>query len=221
LTEKEESAEINDKTQGYHHGDLAETLMEAALLHIAANGTEHLSLRALARESGVSATAPYRHFPSKQGLLAALATRGFRQLEKATRARLDTAMGLEDRFMSVGQAYVDYAVSNPTSYQLMFGSVLADFSAYEELKQASIDCYSVVLEILGELILERGLNLTAVELGGVVWAGVHGISSLLIYKDAIPIDDDDSGSTPQASLAFLRQSPEAALEILFRPLLAS
>jgi hypothetical protein len=50
---------------------------------------------------------------------------------------------------------------------------------------------------------------------------VHGISSLLIYKDAIPIDDDDSASTPQASLAYLRQSPEAALEILFRPLLAS
>jgi AcrR family transcriptional regulator len=218
---KRESGQINNKTKGYHHGDLAETIMAAALLHIAANGTEHLSLRALARESGVSATAPYRHFPSKQYLLAALATRGFRQLEKATRSRLDTVRGLEDRFMSVGQAYVDYAVSNPTSYQLMFGSVLGDFSPYEELKQASIDCYSVVLDILDELIQERGLSLTAVELGGVVWAGVHGISSLLIYSNAIPIDDEDSVRTPQASLTYLRQSPEAALEILFRPLLTS
>ena len=54
----------------YHHGDLPETLMALALEHIAESGTEKLSLRALAREAGVSATAPYRHFPSKQCLLA-------------------------------------------------------------------------------------------------------------------------------------------------------
>ena len=209
----------NPEPHKYHHGDLAETLMEAALKHIAAEGTEHLSLRALARESGVSATAPYRHFPSKQCLLAALATRGFRELEQVIRAGLLPSMGLEERFMAMGGAYVNYAVTHPTSYNLMFDSVLGDFSSYGDLQEASVDCYTVVLDVLEELIEARGLTLTSVELGGVVWAGVHGLSSLLISKRTLP--DDDSTSTPQASLTYLHRNPEKALEILFKPLLES
>ncbi len=202
----------------YHHGDLAETIMEAALQHIAAKGTEHLSLRALARESGVSATAPYRHFPSKRCLLAALATRGFRELERETRAGLQSSLGLEERFIAMGHAYVNYAVSNPTSYKLMFGSVLNDFSSYEMLQQASIDCYSVVLDVLEELIEDRGMELTPVELGGVVWAGVHGLASLLIQKESM-ITNNNSNSRSQASLNYLHQNPDKALQILFKSLL--
>ena len=189
--------------------------MTAALAHIAAKGTERLSLRALARESGVSATAPYRHFPSKQSLLAALAIRGFRELGHEMRADLHTSMGLEERFMAVGRAYINYAVNNPTSYHLMFGSVLGDFSDYAELEQASGDCYSVVLDVLAELIQARGMELTAIQLGGVVWAGVHGLASLLINKTTIPGDGDVTVSTPRASLAYLHGNPEQALQILF------
>ena len=191
--------------------------MDAALQHIAAEGTERLSLRALARESGVSATAPYRHFPSKRCLLAALATRGFRELERATRGGLQSSMGLEEKFMAMGRAYVNYAVSNPTSYNLMFGSVLSDFSSYEMLEQASIDCYSVVLDVLEELIEARGMEITPVELGGVVWAGVHGLASLLIHQESMPIDHADS--TPRASLNYLHRNPDKALQILFSSLL--
>ena len=192
--------------------------MDAALKHIAAEGTERLSLRALARESGVSATAPYRHFPSKRCLLAALATRGFRELERETRAGLQSSLGLEERFIAMGHAYVNYAVSNPTSYKLMFGSVLNDFSSYEMLQQASIDCYSVVLDVLEELIEDRGMELTPVELGGVVWAGVHGLASLLIQKNSM-ITNTDSNSRSQASLNYLQRNPDKALQLLFRSLL--
>ncbi len=94
---------ISEAPAHYHHGDLAGTLMEAALQHIAAEGTESLSLRALAREAGVSATAPYRHFPSKQCLLAALATRGFKRLRDAMSTGLEPDMAVEDRFRAVGQ----------------------------------------------------------------------------------------------------------------------
>ena len=211
----------NPEPNRYHHGDLAETLMDAALKHIAAEGTERLSLRALARESGVSATAPYRHFPSKRCLLAALATRGFRELERETRVVLRPSMALEDRFLAMGRAYVHYAVTNPTRYNLMFGSVLDDFSSYDMLEQASIDCYSVVLDVLGELIAARGMELTPVELGGVVWAGVHGLASLMIHKGSSPADHDESISAPRASLTYLHANPEKALRILFGPLLDS
>ena len=68
----------------YHHGDLRTTLLRAAEAHIALEGTERLSLRALAREAGVSATAPYRHFDDRQALLVALATDGFDELAVVT-----------------------------------------------------------------------------------------------------------------------------------------
>ena len=208
---------ISEALAHYHHGDLAETLMEAALQHIAAEGTESLSLRALAREAGVSATAPYRHFPSKQCLLAALATRGFKRLRDAMSAGLEPDMAVEDRFRAVGQIYVGYALANPTSYNLMFGAVLADFSPYPELQRAASDCYQVVLDVLEELVAVRGIELTASELGGIVWAAVHGIASLLISKTAIA--EHGPSNNAQRSLAYVRANPDKALDTLFRSLL--
>ena len=64
----------------YHHGDLREVLLELAVEHIAAVGVERLSIRELARRAGVSATAPFRHFPDKLTLLGALALEGFTEL---------------------------------------------------------------------------------------------------------------------------------------------
>jgi AcrR family transcriptional regulator len=66
---------MSSKNKKYHHGDLRNTLLELAEEHLGKNGIDKLSLRALARDIGVSQTAPYRHFIDKNGLLAALATR--------------------------------------------------------------------------------------------------------------------------------------------------
>jgi AcrR family transcriptional regulator len=201
--------------RGYHHGELRETLMDAALASIAAHGTEKLSLRALAREAGVSATAPYRHFPSKESLLAALAEEGFRELL----GRFEAVAGephedLESRLLAIGMAYIEFALENPTRYELMFGSVLADFSGYDALQEAATGCYLVLYQILEEgLSPDRTPKLTPTQLGSVVWAAVHGIASLLIYhrsKDALEHPRD-----PMTSLQMIRANPEAALRILF------
>lgn len=115
--------------RGYHHGDLRETLLADALESIAEHGVEQLSLRALARRAGVSPTAPYRHFPSKRCLLAALMTRGFQRLEQAVRAGSDAADGDPyERLLGAGRGYLSFARDNPTAYDLMFSSVLDDFS---------------------------------------------------------------------------------------------
>jgi len=201
--------------RSYHHGDLRETLMEAALASIAAHGTEKLSLRALAREAGVSATAPYRHFPSKQSLLAALAEEGFLEL----RARFDQVAAapypdLEQRLLAIGMAYIDFALANPTTYELMFGSVLGDFSPFRSLREAAAGCYQVLYRILEEgLSPDSEPRLTATRLGGVVWAAVHGIASLLLYhRDVRPSEDLRA---PNTSLHGMMADPESALRILF------
>jgi AcrR family transcriptional regulator len=204
--------------RGYHHGDLRETLLKLALVHIAAEGTERLSLRALAREAGVSPTAPYRHFPSKRCLLAALITRGFRGLEQRLKAARDAAGDeLEAQFLAVGNAYVQFALDNPTCYHLMFSTVLEDFSEYAELKQASVDSYGVMLDIL-EALLARGpgRDIGIDRGGGVAWAAVHGLASLLLF--GLDRGGPAGDRTPLQSLAALARDPDAALRLLLRGL---
>jgi len=206
------------ESRGYHHGDLRETLMQAALESIEAHGTEQLSLRALAREAGVSATAPYRHFPSKRCLLAALITRGFRDLEHSVRQASEGAGNDPgERLLAAGLGYVAFALEHPTRYHLMFSTVLGDFSEYRELQQAAESSYAVVLAIIAELLARPGApDLSVAEAGGICWTAVHGLSSLLLFgRDRGPAR---SAQSPMGSLALLEQDPERALRRLLRGL---
>ena len=103
----------------YHHGDLADVMMRLAVSHIAAQGTEKLSLRALAREAGVSQSAPYRHFPTKRCLLAAVATQGFNILHQKMLEAIAEEPSAAARFIAMGVAYVEFALAHPTHYHLM------------------------------------------------------------------------------------------------------
>lgn len=203
---------------GYHHGELPETLITLALQHIAEQGTEKLSLRALAREAGVSATAPYRHFPTKKCLLAAIATQGFQRLHRQITVASESDADVDDRFVAMGVAYINFAVENPISYKLMFGSVLGDFTEYESLHEAAVASYDQVQRMLQEVIDAHRLAYEVVQLGGVVWAGVHGVASLLL-NDMNKSANAELAS-PMRSVAAMHRDPEAALRIMFASLLA-
>ena len=208
------NAEFESESKaGYHHGELPATLMALAIEHIAAGGTEKLSLRALAREAGVSPTAPYRHFPTKQCLLAALATQGFERLHQRTLAAAQSNGSIDERFIELGETYIGFALENPTAYRLMFGSVLGDFSEYEMLRVASEASYQPVQELLQELIDDKQLPLDVVLLGGVVWSGVHGMASLLIND----MEKGASGdvSRPVASVRAVRGRLRESLQLMF------
>lgn len=181
-----------DDSRAYHHGDLRKTLLEACCAHIASQGTEGLSLRALAREAGVSPTAPYRHFDSRHALLAALATEGFEELA----ARM-SAVVLDDpvqAFFDCSLAYVRYAQDNPVKYHLMFGDVIGDFSGHEELITAGCHCYDQLEKVLAAGLASGDLRSDDLEeLSGTVWAMVHGLAGLAITAkakaDQKPIED--------------------------------
>jgi AcrR family transcriptional regulator len=123
----------------------------------------------------------------------------------------------EEKLLAVGLAYVQFALDNPTSYQLMFSAVLENFSDYEELKTASSDAYEVVLGVLRELLAQRGnAELTVSQAGVVAWSAVHGISSLLLFgrqKGAAT-----KPQSPLRSLAELDEAPAATLRLLLRGL---
>src|ERR1700674_5400381 len=99
----------------YHHGDLPAALLRAAGKTLEKHGPAGLSLRAAARRAGVSHNAPYRHFPGREALLAALAAEGFAMLAERLRGQPGRAMG---------EAYVRFALEHPQRFRLMFGGVL-------------------------------------------------------------------------------------------------
>jgi AcrR family transcriptional regulator len=106
----------------YHHGDLRRALIEAAERILENEGPSALSLRAVAREAGVSAAAPYHHFKDKNELLAAIAQEGFELLAQAMRGGAADEGDPRQRLNALGVAYVRFARDNPALYSLMYST---------------------------------------------------------------------------------------------------
>ena len=208
-------ARSSSSESGYRHGNLPQVLMDLAIEHIERAGTEKLSLRALARDAGVSPTAPYRHFSSKQCLLAAIATQGFDELRKRNAIACDKSLPLEERLVAMSIAYVDFCIENPVLYQLMFGSTLADFSEYDMLHKASQAAYEEVDVTLKALIKERALEADLDHLASGAWAFVHGMSSLLASKI-----DLGEATRPMQALEAMRDDAEAVIRLFMRQFFA-
>ena len=78
--------------------------------------------------------------------------------------------------MRLGMGYLNFAQTNPTNYQIMFGSVLHDFSAYPDLAEAAQNAYAPVLLLMEEIIASNpGWDMTATRLGGMTWSAVQGV----------------------------------------------
>src|ERR1700735_4788679 len=108
----------------YHHGNLGPALVEAALALLEETQDWAFSLREVARRAGVSHNAPYKHFPEKRDLLAAVAARGFEALAERTLSALEGLTDARARLLACGQAFVARGVTNPALYRLMFSAAL-------------------------------------------------------------------------------------------------
>lgn len=112
---------IHPEDVTYHHGDLRAAILQAAAAAVQRDGVHAVNLRALARDVGVSHTAPRYHFGDKRGVLTALAVQGY--VELASRLRSANSTGL---FLDVGVAYVEFALTNPGLFQVLFQPDLLD-----------------------------------------------------------------------------------------------
>jgi AcrR family transcriptional regulator len=171
----------------YHHGDLRRVLLEVGHRLLEETDASHLSLRAIAREAGVSRAAPYHHFADREGLLAALAADGFRDLRHAMIRRADAAVGSPlARMQAIGIAYVLFAFENPHHYRLMFSGEWSDRDRHPELNREADATYGALGSALGGLEASgtrkggrQGKGLAqALALGA--WSLVHGLAMLLI-----------------------------------------
>jgi AcrR family transcriptional regulator len=115
--------------RAYHHGNLHRDLIAAAVEIITKQGAHALTLQSLARRLGVTQTAPYRHFASKEALLAAVAAEGFTALLDDVRVEMAAAGDdVVARYSAVGSAYVRFALAHPAYFQVMYGDRPPEFN---------------------------------------------------------------------------------------------
>lgn len=196
----------------YHHGDLRQSLIEAACKHLLESGADTLSLRALAREVGVSQTAPYRHFESKGALFGAIALYGFQLLrEEMSGAADNNPDDPVEELVEIGHAYLSFALKHPEKYQMIFDSSMVDFAQDEELIEAGSAAFAVLTGAIQNGI-DQGIFIegSAIEAAGVIWASIHGMASLMLTKEPAMRDTGITSGAHQAMM-YLSGNPDVIL----------
>jgi AcrR family transcriptional regulator len=169
------------KTTPYHHGALREALLAAAESIIQRDGLPALTLRAAAREAGVSHAAPAHHFGDLPGLLTELAAVGFARFA----AQLKEINASPDRKRWDGaRAYVAFAGANPALFQLMFRSDRLDISR-PSFVAARAEAYRLLAQARGVVTDAPSVE----ELGNIIggWSLIHGFSMLLLDGRLKPV----------------------------------
>jgi AcrR family transcriptional regulator len=166
----------------YHHGDLRAALIETGLRLLAERDADAVSLREMAREVGVSATAVYRHFPDKAALMAALAREGLERLAQAQHAASRQAGGGSAGFAATGRAYVRFALANPALFRLIFSASPGTDTGTEPEAWR-------LLHGNAASALPDGADAAAVRAKALrAWALVHGVAMLML-DGQIPADE--------------------------------
>ena len=166
----------------YHHGDLKNALIEAGIKILAKEGVGGLSLRKVAKKAGVSHSAPYAHFPDKQSLIAAISTEGFKQLYAALDAAVSPyANDPRQQLVAGVQAYVQFALNNTDTFNIMFSDVLEKEKDYPAFVESSRKTFERVVDVVRACQDAGILRPAPAEIMAVsVWGQLHGIVSLVL-----------------------------------------
>ncbi len=172
--------------RGYHHGNLKEALVRAALELIAEKGPAGFTFADAARWAGVSPAAPYRHFRDRDELMADVARRGFEQFSAGlAKAWDDGRPDVMTAFDRLGKTYLDYAKREPAYYSAMFEAGVP-LDTDPQLREASENAFAVLraaAERLVALMPAKGRP-PALMVALHIWSMTHGIASLFARGDA-------------------------------------
>jgi AcrR family transcriptional regulator len=214
--------------------DLALTIQEAAWAHIAKWSAAALSLRAIARQLGITAPAIYNYYPTRAELVTALIVSAYTSLGDSQRAVLNEIppANLPDRFKGLGMAYRQWAITYPQRYQLIFGTPIAGYSAPEDrtvpaaswalqpLIQVLQDLFDARMLVIQHLppqtpALEAMLKTWGSIAGGfqpevlylalIIWSRVHGLVSLEIGGQ-MPSVINDPGEIFQREILYYQKT---------------
>jgi AcrR family transcriptional regulator len=182
----------NAQTRPYHHGDLSRALVEAARRILEAEGPAALTLRAVAREAGVSPAAPYHHFKDKCELIDAVARQGWEELGEVIAEARRNAASPRDALAEIGVAYVRFARHNPALYRIMYDGI-RDQETMPEHARNKENGYALVekaiIEAGGNPQDNLGLEIATVA----VWCAAHGVAEMVGLKQFEPLKETLGG----------------------------
>ena len=185
----------------YHHGSLRAALIGAGLTIVERTGVEALSLRAVAREAAVSHSAPYHHFATKSELLAAVAAAGFdRMVETIDQVAGQMAPTCQlDGLRAVGTGYLQFALTHPGVFRLMFRPELTRPADHPVLLEAEARAFGKLLATI--VACQAAGELPGADprpLAAACWSTVHGLAVLHVEQ---VLSETPLGAMPIADLA--------------------
>jgi AcrR family transcriptional regulator len=166
----------------YHHGDLKNALIRAGIEILSEKGIRGLSLRSVAKRTGVSHSAPYAHFTDKQALVAAISTEGYKKLISQL-MRIDQEFNQDTlkKLVEVAWCYVQFAINDPAHFKITFSAVIEKEKDYPAFVEISRQSYAFISDLIADcqsagFVRSGPTDLIAVQF----WGAIHGLATLLI-----------------------------------------
>jgi AcrR family transcriptional regulator len=160
------------KDKPFHHRNLKEALHDAALSLLDADGVSAVTIRAVAREVGVSHAAPVNHYKDRQSLLTTIAVQQFQNILRDVEERLgNTSLSSAERIEAIPSAMLDYGLKYPNRYQLLWRRDLIDY-ADPSIVEITDRIYDWLCEEIQQAIPESAFDRDTVAIA--LWSMVHG-----------------------------------------------
>lgn len=170
------------ETRPYHHGDLRRALVEAARRILESEGPTALSLRAVAREAGVSPAAPYHHFKDKGELLDAVAHVGWDMLGESMTGAKERAADLGALMTEIGVSYVQFSQQHPALYRVMYDCSRDKDELPEGMQDNEDSAYCLVRETFRK-VAGPDVPIVDIELATIAaWCAAHGLAEMSTFK---------------------------------------
>lgn len=175
--------------------NLKAAIVEEALKLIEEKGVEHLSFRDIARRLGVTHQAPYKHFPSRDHILAAVIGRCFQSFSAHLDAR-PKAESATDDLRNMGLAYLEFAQTHPVKYRLMFNTALPPLDRHQDMMTHANYTFSILTNRLAQMDLRRvpkEIDQPKRHDAIFIWSALHGLASLMQsdVMDTLDMSPDD------------------------------
>jgi AcrR family transcriptional regulator len=183
----------------YHHGDLKAALVDGAIDLIVERGVRGFSLAELSRRLGVTVAAPYRHFASRDELLAAVAVRALQTFGVALAAQSSETDPPGERLAAMANAYVRFAAEQPALFGVVFDVGLDKKQRYPQLREAYEALEGVLAACVAEVCPDDPIG--AEQLGDAIEATAHGYAALLTDQPGTVDPADVARAAEQAARA--------------------
>ena len=194
--------------QKYHHGNLRDDILKAAYDFVKENGYAAMSLRGIAEECNVSATAIYRHYETKEHLLADVVAEGFVEFNTSVEGKE------EDDIFQRCENYLAFAFDNYNIYDLLFSQSVVEFLNFPQILDVADKAFESLLESVKEH--DKSLNdLSASNKAIHIWSFLHGMSSISKKMDVAFNLPDSEMPIPVRSVKRARENLNQFIEDLF------